>query len=355
MGEGRQVFGRQGELKACGDGSKLEGMVMLARREFFAVAAGATALVGGAHSAAAALYPERPIRLVLPFPPGGVFDIIGRPWADKVKASLGSVFVDNQSGAGGSLAAQLVAHAAPDGYTIFLGGSTIHLTEMILREHPLLDPMKELTAVSIVAVNYYAIVVNPTVPVHSLQELVSYVRANPGKLAYGSAGTGTVNHLTGELFKSLTGLTDLPHVAYRGAGPAIADAIGAQIPIIVPAMTNQVLEFHRTGKFRLLAITSPNRIPVAPEISTAIEGGVPDLVTQQVMALFAPAGTPKPIIAQIDEANHRAMADAAYRQSLVDAAVIPLPDWTAAQFDEFMRTEIARWTPLVKAIGVRLD
>jgi len=320
----------------------------LARREFFAVAAGATALVGGAHSAAAALYPERPIRLVLPFPPGGVFDIIGRPWADKVKASLGSVFVDNQSGAGGSLAAQLVAHAAPDGYTIFLGGSTIHLTEMILREHPLLDPMKELTAVSIVAVNYYAIVV-------SLQELVCYVRANPGKLAYGSAGTGTVNHLTGELFKSLTGLTDLPHVAYRGAGPAIADAIGAQIPIIVPAMTNQVLEFHRTGKLRLLAITSPNRIPVAPEISTAIEGGVPDLVTQQVMALFAPAGTPKPIIAQIDEANHRAMADAAYRQSLVDAAVIPLPDWTAVQFDEFMRTEIARWTPLVKAIGVRLD
>jgi tripartite-type tricarboxylate transporter receptor subunit TctC len=226
---------------------------------------------------------------------------------------------------------------------------------MILREHPLLDPMKELTPVSIVAVNYYAIVVTPALPVHSLQELVGYVKANPGKLAYGSAGTGTVNRLTGELFESLTGLSDLPHVAYRGAGPAIADAIGGQIPIIVPAMTNQVLEFHRTGKLRLLAITSPNRIPVAPEISTAIEGGVPDLVTQQVMALFAPAGTPKPIIAQIDEANHRAMADAAYRQSLVDAAVIPVPDWTTAQFDEFMRNEIARWTPLVKAIGVRLD
>ena len=228
----------------------------LRRREFFGLAAGAAALAGGAHSAAAALYPDRPIRLVLPFPPGGVFDIIGRPWADKVKASLGSVFVDNQPGAGGSLAAQLVAHAPPDGYTIFLGGSTIHLTEMILREHPLLDPMKELTPVSIVAVNYYAIVVTPALPVHSLQELVGYVKANPGKLAYGSAGTGTVNHLTGELFKSLTGLSDLPHVAYRGAGPAIADAIGGQIPIIVPAMTNQVLEFHRTGKLRLLAITS---------------------------------------------------------------------------------------------------
>ena len=207
----------------------------LARRKFFAVAAGAAALAGGAHSAAAALYPDRPIRLGLPFPPGGVFDIVGRPWADKVKASLGSVFVDNQPGAGGSLAAQLVAHAPADGYTIFLGASSIHLTEMILREHPLLDPIKELTPISMVAITCFAIVVNPNVPVHSLGELVAYVKANPGKMAYGSAGTGTLNHLSGELLKSLTGITDLPHVPYRGAGPAIADAIGGQIPMIIPA------------------------------------------------------------------------------------------------------------------------
>ena len=317
----------------------------LARRKFFAVAAGAAALAGGAQSAAAALYPDRPIRLVLPFPPGGVFDIVGRPWADKVKASLGSVFVDNQPGAGGSLAAQLVAHAPADGYTIFLGPSSIHLTEMILREHPLLDPMKELTPISTVAITCFAVVVNPAVPVHSLAELVDYVKANPGKLAFGSAGTGTLNHLSGEL----------PHVPYRGAGPAIADAIGGQIPMIIPAMTNQVLEFHRTGKLRLLAITNPTRIPLAPEIPTAVEAGVPGLFSQQVLALFAPAGTPKPIIAQIDDANHRAMADTAYRQSLVDAAVNPVPDWTTAQFDAFMTSELARWTPLVKAIGVRLD
>jgi tripartite-type tricarboxylate transporter receptor subunit TctC len=327
----------------------------VARRKFLKLAASGAVLAGGARSAAAAAYPDRPIRLVLPFPPGGVFDIVGRPWADKVKASLGSVFVDNQPGAGGSLAAQLVAHAAPDGYTIFLGASSIHLTEMILREHPLLDPIKELTPVSMVAVTCFAIVVNPNVPVHTLGELVDYIKANPGKMSYGSAGTGTVNHLSGELLKSLTSITDLPHVPYRGAGPAIADAIGGQIPMIIPAMTNQVLEFHRTGKLRLLAVTNPTRIPVAPDIPTAIESGVPGLFSQQVLGLFAPAGTPAPIIAQIDEANHRAMADAPYRQSLVDAAVIPVPDWTTAQFDEFMRTELARWTPLVKAIGVRLD
>src|ERR1700751_2671189 len=158
------------------------GMTMkLARREFFAVAAGAAPPAGGARSAAAALYPERPIRLVLPFPPGGVFDIVGRPWADKVKTNLGSVFVDNQPGAGGSLGAQLVAHAPADGYTIFLGGSTIHLTEMILREHPLLDPMKELTPISMVAITCFAIVVNPDVPVHTLGELIAYIKVNPGK------------------------------------------------------------------------------------------------------------------------------------------------------------------------------
>jgi tripartite-type tricarboxylate transporter receptor subunit TctC len=175
----------------------------LARREFLNFAAGAAALAAGTDSAAAALYPDRAIRLVLPFPPGGVFDIVGRPWADKVKASLGSVFVDNQPGAGGSLAAQLVAHAPADGYTIFLGASSIHLTEMILREHPLLDPIKELTPISMVAITCFAIVVNPNVPVHSLPELIAYIKANPGKMAYGSAGTGTLNHLSGELLKSL--------------------------------------------------------------------------------------------------------------------------------------------------------
>jgi tripartite-type tricarboxylate transporter receptor subunit TctC len=144
-------------------------------------------------------------------------------------------------------------------------------------------------------------------------------------------------------------------VPYRGAGPAIADALGGQIPMIIPAMTNQVLEFHRAGKLRLLAITNPTRLVIAPEIPTAVEAGVPGLVAQQVLGLFAPAATPAPIIAQIAAANRAAMADKAYRQSLVDAAVIPVTDWTPEKFNQFMVAEIARWTPLVKSIGVRLD
>jgi tripartite-type tricarboxylate transporter receptor subunit TctC len=319
------------------------------------LAAGLAALPTLPRLARGQTFPTRPIRLVLPFPPGGVFDIIGRPWADKVKASLGTVFVENQPGAGGSLAAAAVAHAAPDGYTIFLGSSSIHLAELILREHPLLDPMKDLVPISMVAITCFAIAVNPAVPARNLEELIDYVRANPGKLSYGSSGAGTLNHLSGELLKSLTGITDLPHVPYRGAGPAIADAIGGQIPMIIPAMTNQVLEFHRTGRLRLLAITNPARLTIAPEIPTAVEAGVPGLVSQQVLGLFAPAGTPQEIIGQLAQANRIAMADKAYQQSLVDAAVIPATDWTPEKFNQFMASEVARWTPLVKAIGVRLD
>jgi tripartite-type tricarboxylate transporter receptor subunit TctC len=335
---------------------RLEGSIMkFSRRRFLYLAAGAAALPAAPRLARAEIFPTRPIRLVLPFPPGGVFDIIGRPWADKVSRTLGTVFVENQPGAAGSLAAAAVAHAQPDGYTIFLGGSAIHLAELILRAHPLLEPMKDLVPISMVAITAFAIVVHPSVPAQNLKELIDYIKANPGKLSYGSPGAGTMNHLSGELLKSLTGITDLPHVPYRGAGPALADLIGGQIPIIIPAMSSQVLEFHRTDKLRLLAITNPTRITIAPEIPTAVEAGVPGLVSQQVLGLFAPAGTPNGIIGQIAEANRAAMADKAYQQSLVDAAVIPVTDWTPEKFNQFMAAEVARWTPLVKAIGVRLD
>ncbi|HTV28617.1 MAG TPA: tripartite tricarboxylate transporter substrate binding protein [Xanthobacteraceae bacterium] len=325
------------------------------RRRFLQFAASAAVVPALPRPGRAENYPSRPIRLVLPFPPGGVFDIVGRPLAAKLQAVLGTVIVENQPGAGGSLAAAAVAHAPADGYTIFLGSSSINLTELILREHPLLDPTKDLTPVSMVAITGFAIAVNPSVPAKSLMELVTYIKENPGKLSYGSAGAGTMNHLSGELLKSLTGIKDLPHVPYRGAGPALADVIAGQIPMIIPAMTGQVLEFHRTGKLRLLAITNRTRLPVAPEIPTAVEGGVQGLVTEQVLALFAPGGTPASIIAQVAKANSVAMADKAYQQSLADQAVIPLTDWTTEKFNRFMDEDVARWTPLVKSIGIKLE
>ncbi len=332
-----------------------EDVMAMARRNFLQLAAGAVVSPTASRFAIADTYPSRPIRLVLPFPPGGAFDIIGRPWADKVKTDLGTVVVDNQPGAGGSLAAQLVAHAPADGYTIFLGASSIHLAEMILRAHPLLDPMKELTTAAVVALTCFAITVHPSVAAHTLRELVDYIKANPGKMSYGSAGAGTMNHLSGELLKSLTGIKDLPHVPYRGSGPGMADLVGGQIPVYIAAMTSQVLEFHRAGKLRLLAITNDTRLPVCPEIPTAVEGGVPELVTTQVVGVFTPAHTPASVIAVLAAANTAALADKAYQQTLSDAAFIPLTGWTPQMFDQYMAKDVARWSPLVKAIGVRLD
>jgi tripartite-type tricarboxylate transporter receptor subunit TctC len=325
------------------------------RRAFLRLAAGAGAAPIAPGLARAQSYPTRPIRLVLPFPPGGVFDILGRPWADKASRTLGTVIVENLSGAGGSLAAASVAHSPPDGYRIFLGSSAIHLTDMILRTHPLFNPMKDLMPVSMLATVCFALAVNPAVPARTLGELVAYIKANPGK-SYGSPGAGTMNHLCGEMLKSLTGIKDLTHVAYRGAGPAITDAIAGQVPFIIPSMTNQVLAFHRADKLRLLAISNPTRLPIAPDIPTAEEAGVKGLVAQQLLGLFAPTGTPELAVSKIAATNRAALADKAYVQSLNEAAVIPVAEeWTAERFNHFMDDEVARWGPLVKEIGVKLD
>lgn len=329
--------------------------MIIPRRHFLRLAPAGVVLPFAFRLAMADDYPSRPIRLVLPFPPGGVFDIVGRPWADKVKPTLGTVIVENQPGAGGSLAAASVAHSRPDGYTIFLGASSIHLADIILRNHPLYDPMKDLAAVSMIAMTAFAIDVHPSVPAKNLTELVAYVKANPGKLSYGSPGAGTMAHLAGELFKALTGITDLPHIPYKGAGPALGDIIGGQIPMVVSAMTSQVLEFHRSGRLRLLATTNPTRFATAPEIPTAGESGVPGLVAQQVVGLFVPAATPAAAVAVIAEANRIALSDKAYQQSLIDVAVEPLFDWTAERFRRFMEEDIARWTPLVQKLGIKLD
>jgi len=154
-------------------------------------------------------YPDRPIRLVIPFPPGGGYDAVGRPWAEKMKSVLGTVVVENQGGGGSSLGAAAVARARPDGYTILLGGSSTHITEAILKSRPLYDPLKELEPISNVVVSAFALAIHPAVPARTLREFIDYAKANPGKLSYGHAGVGSLNHLTGELFKSLAGTPDL--------------------------------------------------------------------------------------------------------------------------------------------------
>jgi tripartite-type tricarboxylate transporter receptor subunit TctC len=327
----------------------------LPRRRFLYLAAGTAALPVVSRIASAQTYPTRPIRLVIPFPPGGAFDAVGRPWADKVKPLLGTVVVENIGGAGASLGAAAVARAQPDGYTILLGGTLPHVNEALLKSKPLYDPVRDLDPIAGIAANFLCIAVHPSVPAQTLKEFIAYAKANPGKLSYGHAGIGSIQHLTGELFKSLAGTPDIVPVPYRGTGPVITDLIGGQIPMGTPGVTGQVLEFHRAGKIRVLAVTSPTRLIAAPELSTAAELGFPGLTVTGSIGLLAPTATPKGIIEQIAQATRTALAERAFQQILIDAGIEPTMDSNPENFRQSLAADVALWSPVVKALGLKID
>lgn len=326
------------------------------RRDLLTLGSAAVAARGLSIAAARAAsnYPERPVRLIIPFPPGGGFDAIGRPWADRIKPLLGTIVVENQGGGGSSLGAATVAHSSPDGYTLLLGGSSTHVTEAILKTRPLYDPIKDLEPISNIAVSPFALAVHPSIPATTLAEFIDYDKANRGKLSYGHAGVGSLNHLTGELFKSLAELPDLLQVPYRGSGPAIADALAGHVSMVTPAVTGQMIEFHRTGRLRILAVTGPKRLTAASDLPAAAES-LPDMISQQLIGLFAPAGTATAIINQIAQANHALLAESDYQKMLVETGFEPDVNSSPETFRRRIEAEIAKWTPIVQALGIKID
>jgi len=301
-------------------------------------------------------YPDRPVRFIVPFPPGGAFDYIGRPWAERIRAHVGNTMVvENMGGAGGGIGAAFVTRQKPDGYTLLLGGATTHITEGLLKTRPTYDPLKELEPVSGIAVTAFAITVHPSVPAKNLKELIAHVKANPGKLSYGSAGHGSLNHLTGELFKLRAGITDLPHVAYRGAGPALNDILAGQIPMIVPAMTAIVQQHHDAGRLRVLAVTHGSRLKAAPHLPTAVEQGFPDVVAPNFIGLYFPTGTPTAVIDHVAAANQKLMADTSWQEFLVKGTFEVEPPLSTAQYKKYVDDEMKRWGPIVKAMGIKID
>jgi tripartite-type tricarboxylate transporter receptor subunit TctC len=327
----------------------------LPRRRFLRMVAGAAALPAISRIARAQAYPTRPIRLVIPFPPGGAYDFVGRPWAERMKHSLGTVVVENSGGGGGSLGAAAVARALPDGYTLLLGGTLPHVNEALVKGKPVYDPVKDLDPIVGVAAYSLCIAVHPAVPVQSLKELIAYAQVNPSKLSYGHAGVGSIQHLAGELFKSLANTPEIAPVAYRGTGPQITDLIGGHIQMGVPGVTGQVFELHRSGKIRVLAVTSPTRLTAAPELPTAAEQGFPGLIIIGSIGLLAPAGTPIAIIAQIAQATRTAVTEPLYKQMLIDAGIEPILDSDPEKFRRSLAADVALWTPVVKALGLKID
>jgi tripartite-type tricarboxylate transporter receptor subunit TctC len=325
------------------------------RRQFLHLATGAVALPTVSRIARAQAYPTRPIRLVIPFPPGGAFDAVGRPWADKMKSLLGTVVVENNGGGGGSLGAAAVARARPDGYTLMLGGTITHVNEALLKSRPLYDPVKDLDPIATVAANFLCIAVHPSVPAQTFREFITYAKANPGKLSYGHAGVGSIQHLTGELFKSLAGTPDIVPVPYRGTGPLITDIVGGQVQMGTPGVTGQVIEFHRSGKIRVLGVTSPTRLVAAPELPTVAELGFPGMTVTGSIGLLAPTGTPIGIVEQIAQATRTAVAEPAFKQMLIDAGIEPALDSNPKKFSRSLAADVAFWTPVVKALGLKID
>ena len=326
----------------------------LLRRQFLHLAAGAAALPALSRIALAQAYPSRPIRFVIPYPPGGVYDATGRPWAEKVKPHLGTIVVENIGGAGSSLGTAAVARARPDGYTILLGGNSGLVINPIASTKSTYDPIKDFEPIAVLGRNATAIDVHPAQPMKTLKELVDYARANPGKLSYGSSGVGTPNHLIGELLKSRAGI-DIAHVPYRGAGPATTDLISGHIPMMLQSVTGQAIELHNTGKLRMLAVTGAKRLAGAPDVPTVAEAGMPDLAAQQFIGLFAPKGTPKEIIEQIAEATRKAMADPDLQRLFAASAFEPDLDSSPEKTRRQLEHEIEKWTPVIKAIGLKLD
>src|SRR6476619_5960242 len=320
------------------------------RRQFLYLTAGVAALPAASCIARAQAYPARPIRLVIPFPPGGAYDAVGRPWADRVKSVLGTVVVENIGGGGSSLGAAAVARARPDGYTILLGGTQTHVNEALLKSRPLYDPVKDLDAIVGVAANALCIAVHPSVPAQNLMEFIAYAKANSGKLSYGHSGVGSIQHLMGELFKSLAGTPDIVQVPYRGTGPLITDLVGGQIPVGTPGVTGQVIESHRSGKMRVLAVTSPARLGAAPELPTAAELGFAGMTVMGSIGLLAPSGTPTAIIEQIAQATRTIVAERAFRRMLSDTGIEPTLDSGPEKFRQSLAADVALWAPVVKAL-----
>ena len=300
-------------------------------------------------------YPDRPIRLIVPFSPGGATDVVGRIWADKMKPKFGTVVAENKGGGGGVIGATEVARAAPDGHTFLFGNTSTQVLIPAIADNPPYDPVKDFQAVYIMAISPTSIVVHESVPAKTLKELIDYAKANPTKLSYGSAGAGTMTNLAGELFKQLIGVPGITHIPYKGAAPGVADLAAGHIPMMTPNVGGPLLQFHRAGKVRILAVAANKRLQAAPDIPTAIEAGLPDMVAANFNGLFAPAKVPKDIIDQIAAETRTAMADPQVQDQMIKSGFEPVLDSGPEAAQREVLSELARWTPIIKATGFKVQ
>jgi len=295
-------------------------------------------------------FPDHPINLVVPFAAGGSTDLVGRVIAEAMSAQLGQqVLVVNQAGAGGVLGATAVADAPPDGYTILMGTIATHALSASLYATPPFDPAADFAPISLLVTVPNVLLVNPDFPATTVEELIARLKAEPETHAYASSGNGTPLHLSGELFKSMTG-TDMVHVPYQGSGPALVDALSGAVPIIFDNLPSAT-EHMKAGTLRPLAVTTLERAASFPDVPTMDEAGVPGYETNTWNALFAPAGTPPEIVAALNLAAVAAVNDPAVKERLAGVGAIVVGS-TPEELAAHVASEVARWAPVIQAAGV---
>jgi len=300
-----------------------------------------------------AAYPDRPLRLIVPFPPGGGNDILARAVGQRLTGTLGQqIIVDNRGGAGGMIGGQLAATAAPDGYTLFLGslGSLAH--NPALKPNLPYDPPRDFAAVSLLATSPFILVVHPSVPAQSVKDLIALARAKPGTLNFASAGTGSSLHMTGELFRHVTGV-NIVHVAYKGTAPALTDLLGGQVQLMFSTMPPP-LPHVKTGKLRALGVTSLKRSKAAPEVPTVAESGVPGFEVENWQGIVVQSKTPRVIVDRLNGEIIKALAQPAMTDML-NAQGLDAASSTPAAFDRMIRAEIEKWRKLVQATGIKVE
>lgn len=320
-----------------------------------AVGLGALGLAALPDEARAQAFPEQPIRLIVPFPPGGPADTIARLVAPGMGERLGGrpIVIESRSGAGGMVGIEAVARARPDGYTIGLGSSGVMAIMPVLQANMPFDPHRDLAAIGLVLSVPQILAVHPSLPVRSVAELIAQARQRPGQISYASAGIGSTLHLATEMFRARAGGIDIVHVPYRGAAPAIPDLLSGRVQMMfadVPILLPQV----RAGKVRPLGVTASQRLDFLPELPTLIESGVPGMVSASSYGLVAPAGVPEERIAAMNAALNASLAVPATRRALVEQGGVPRGG-TPAEAAAFFRGEMETWREVARAANIRLE
>jgi tripartite-type tricarboxylate transporter receptor subunit TctC len=306
-----------------------------------------------APQSAHAAYPDKPIRLVVPFPPGGAADLMARSLGQQLAKQIGQPLVlDNRGGAGGTIAAETVATAAPDGYTLLFGTMGTQAINPNLYPKLRYNPLKDFAPVSLTHATPRVLVVQPQLPAKNIAELIALAKAKPGEITFGSAGNGSSGHLAGEYFKSLTGVS-MTHVPYKGTSGAMVDLLAGRISMSIDAPA-AYLEYIRSGQVRALGVTSLKRMAILPDVPTIAESGVPGFDVSNWLGVLAPARTPAPIIDKLNQAIAAAMRDTDMRKQLADAGIESMSS-TPAQLAAFTKTEIDKWARVVKASGAHVD